>query len=157
VRWLSPLLGYLLAVTLHAAWNGSQMIGGPPFFAAVYFIIFVPTFIGMIVLTRYSMRKELRIVRDQLLGDVNSGYLSRAEYDALSSLQGRKAELQVARAQGGRKLARLHSAFQQATTELAFHRFRVANGITTADPEADASFFRTLNKLQTQIRTFGRQ
>jgi hypothetical protein len=95
-------------------------------------------------------------VRDELLSDVTSGYLSRAEYESLCSVQGRRDEVRVARAQGGSKLAKLHRAFQQTATELAFHRFRVDRGVAAPNPETDAKFFRTLNDLQTRIRLFGR-
>ena len=151
VRAIAPLMGYALAVVLHAIWNFTAGIGGLPFFIAAYVLIFLPTFVGLAILARYSLKKECQLIREQLLTDVNNGYLSPADYEMVSSLRGRSDDLREANRRGGRALAAARRAFQQAVTDLAFHRFRVSRGITLPDPEADAAHFRTINEIQNRI------
>jgi hypothetical protein len=151
MRMIAPLMGYALAVVLHALWNATAGIGGLPFFIAAYVLIFLPTFVGLAILARYSLKKECQLIREQLLSDVNNGYLSPADYEALSSLRGRSEDLREANRRGGRALAAARRAFQQAVTDLAFYRFRVSRGITPPDPDAEAAHFRTINEIQNRI------
>ena len=150
-RVVVPILGYFAAVFLHAMWNGTAGIGGLPYFVAAYVLIFLPTFIGLAMLARYSIRKEGELVRAELLNDVNAGYLSPADYRALSSIAARKADLRLARMIGGRPLAAVRKAFHQAATELAFYRFRVARGIKQPDPQIEQDHFLALGEIQKRI------
>jgi protease PrsW len=151
MRVIAPVLGYFAAVLLHATWNGTAGIGGFPVFVVAYFIIFLPTFIGLAMLARYSIRKEGELVSAQLLNDVNLGFLSPADYRALVSPGARKADLAQARAIGGRSLASARKAFHQAATELAFYRFRVARGIKQPDPQIEADHFRNLSEIHRRV------
>jgi RsiW-degrading membrane proteinase PrsW (M82 family) len=151
MRVLAPLLGYALAVLLHAIWNGTAGIGGLPFFIAAYVLIFLPTFVGLAILARYSLKKETELVRAQLQSDVISGYLAPEDFEMLSSLRGRQHDLREAWRRGGRALLAARRAFHQAATDLAFHRFRVARGITPFDPEAEVEHFHTINEIQKRI------
>jgi RsiW-degrading membrane proteinase PrsW (M82 family) len=150
-RVILPLIGYALAVTLHATWNATAALGGLPYFAAAYVLVFVPTFIGLTLLARYSLRREAILVREQLLCDVNNGFLSPTDYEMLCSLRGRRDDLRAARQRGGRTLAGARRAFHQTATDLAFHRFRVSRGITQADGEIEAGYFRALGEIQKRI------
>ncbi len=146
-----PIAGYIAAVLLHATWNATAGIAGLPYFAGAYLLIFLPTFIGLALLARYSIRKEGELVRAQLLNDVNAGYLSPADYRALCTSGARKADVRDARQRGGRALAAARKAFHQAATELAFYRFRVARGAKRPDPQIEAEHFHTLSEIQKRI------
>jgi hypothetical protein len=150
-RGITPILGYIAAVFLHATWNGAAGIGGLPYFAAAYVLIFLPTFIGLAVLIRYSLRKEGDLVRAQLECDVMRGYLSPGDFESLCSLRARRADLRQAKLRGGRPLAAAHRAFHQAATELAFYRFRVARGLKQPDPQVEAEHYRALSDIQKRI------
>jgi protease PrsW len=134
-RWLrvaAPLVGYLVAVVLHALWNGAAVSGFRGFVLA-YFLIMVPVFAGFVVLVLWARRREGRIVAANLPDYAAAGWLSPAEADALASLSARRyAEVWARRHKGkpGRAAVR---RFQDTATELAFLRERMKRGTAGTD------------------------
>ncbi|MEW5631561.1 PrsW family glutamic-type intramembrane protease, partial [Streptomyces hydrogenans] len=59
-RVLLPLVGLLLAMGVHALWNGSATFGGPLAFYAVYAVFMVPAFGLLTWLAVWSRQRELR-------------------------------------------------------------------------------------------------
>jgi len=134
-RWLrvaAPLAGYLIAVLLHALWNGAAVsgLGG---FVLAYFLIMVPVFAALVVLALWARRREGRIVAENLPAYAAAGWLTPAEANALASLSARRyAELWARRHRGspGRTAVR---RFQHTATELAFLRERMKRGTVGVD------------------------
>ncbi|MGH2394733.1 MAG: PrsW family intramembrane metalloprotease, partial [Candidatus Limnocylindria bacterium] len=82
-RWVPPVLGLAGAVALHALWNTSALAG--PLFLAVYLLIFVPAFAGVVVAAARAARSEDAVIRAQLQPEVAAGALGATEAEALAS------------------------------------------------------------------------
>ncbi|CAN5129983.1 hypothetical protein BH20VER2_BH20VER2_09510 [soil metagenome] len=126
-KFLLPPIGIAAAMLLHALWNLSASLGA--IFFVSYALIMVPAFLGIIVLVIISLRKEGRIIRDQLLPELRSGLLQQRDYQELCTVSGRAGGLWRAFGRGGsgqwRKRVRLH----EIASDLAFHRWRTSRGI----------------------------
>ena len=130
-RLLWPVLGYVAAVVLHAAWNASTLLGGTGFLN-VYFLIMVPIFAGTGWLVVWQRKREERIVRDQLPVLHRAGLIARSELDLLASLAGRLGWQRKVRRSAGAEAAKAVRDYQIAVTELAFLQHRAAEGRTTS-------------------------
>lgn len=128
VRVIAPLCGYLGAVSLHALWNGSAVLGGAATFVNVYFLIMVPIFAGTVVLVLWQRRREQRVVADQLPGMAAAGWIAKSEVGLLASLTGRRGWRRAVRRRAGERAAKAVSAYQTAVTELAFLRDGIKRG-----------------------------
>lgn len=125
--------GYLLAVALHAVWNGSAALLGSGGFFGVYAFVMVPLFLGMVGVVVWQRRREQRIVADELPGFARNGWIAPSEVELLSSLAGRRGWQAAVRRQSGKPVARSVMAYQAAVTELAFLRDRMARGSVGGD------------------------
>ncbi|MCP2257917.1 Membrane proteinase PrsW, cleaves anti-sigma factor RsiW, M82 family [Streptoalloteichus tenebrarius] len=134
-RWLAPLLGYLLAVVLHALWNGSATLGSGAVFINFYFLVMVPIFGGTAALVVWQRRREQRILAAQLPGFAERGWIPSSEVALLGSLPSRRAWRRAVRRRGGDVAARAVAAYQSTATELAFLRHRVDRGTTGTEAE----------------------
>jgi RsiW-degrading membrane proteinase PrsW (M82 family) len=135
VRVAAPTLGYLGAVGLHSLWNFSTTVGSGTTFINLYFLIMVPIFIGMVVLVVWQRRREQRVVAGQLPEMAMNRWIASSEVPLLASLPGRRNWRRVVRRKVGEPAARAVSGYQQAVTELAFLRHRMAQGTAGADAE----------------------
>ncbi|HEY2724765.1 MAG TPA: PrsW family intramembrane metalloprotease, partial [Pseudonocardiaceae bacterium] len=120
-----PILGYAAAVSLHALWNASAGLGLLP---VVYIAIMVPLFAGLIALVVWQRRREQRVVAAQLPGFANAGWIAPSEVPLLASLAGRRGWRSAVRRRAGDQAADAVHAYQNAVTELAFLRDRMARG-----------------------------
>ncbi|MFF3126815.1 PrsW family intramembrane metalloprotease [Streptomyces sp. NPDC057908] len=91
-----PLLGLVLAMGMHALWNGSASLG-PYGFYAVYGVFMVPVFGLVTWLAIWSRRRELRTLSAELPAYAAAGWLTPAEPLALSSMRARGMARDVAR------------------------------------------------------------
>ncbi|MEV5437141.1 PrsW family intramembrane metalloprotease [Streptomyces sp. NPDC052682] len=132
-RLLLPLGGLLLAMALHALWNGSSTLGEYGFFA-VYAAFMVPTFGVLTWLVIWTRQRELRTVREELPAYAVAGWLGPAEPFALGSMRARRIARQYARHHAGRQAARTVARYEAYATSLAFLRHRARRG------RADAGF-----------------
>ena len=128
VRVVAVLIGYALAVTLHALWNGSASLQGGEAFIGVYAFIMVPLFLAMIAIVVWQRRREQRIVIEQLPGFAQAGWIAPSEIALLSSLAGRRGWRAAVRRRSGKQVAKAVTDYQAAVTDLAFLRSRMARG-----------------------------
>ncbi len=148
VKFAAPLAGLTAAIVLHAIWNGaSYVLGGG---LGLLFLLFIYTpflIIAVLAVSFFALSREGRVIRRYLTPELQSGLISRQEYDALGSVTGRLgSSLRALR--GGFGSWRAYSRFSQTATELAFHRDRVARGITSVDTASrEAAYLRTLSEL----------
>jgi hypothetical protein len=126
VAWV--LGGYLLAVALHALWNGAATFGGSSAFFAVYGTVMVPVFIALLMLVIWQRRREQRVVAEQLPGFAAAGWIAPSEIELLASLAGRRGWRAAVRRRSGRAAAGAVAEYQAAVTEMAFIRSRIARG-----------------------------
>ncbi|MEW2424888.1 PrsW family intramembrane metalloprotease [Streptomyces nigra] len=131
-RVLLPLSGLLLAMGMHALWNGSSTFGEFGFFA-VYAAFMVPAFGLLVWLVLWTRYRELRTVREELPAYAVAGWLSPAEPFALGSMRDRRVARQYARHHGGRPAARAVAQYEAYATSLAFLRRRGRRGRAGAD------------------------
>ena len=137
VRTLAPVAGLLAAMLLHSLWNTSASTG---YFVGVYFLLFVPIFLGLILLAALARAREGRLVREQLRPELEAGWITPQELEMLGSVKARRRAARRARRGpgGGRATRRALIRVHEAASELAFARDRVARGLAPAtDLDAD--------------------
>ncbi|WP_375165485.1 PrsW family intramembrane metalloprotease [Streptomyces sp.] len=122
-RVLPPPAGLLLAMGMHALWNGSSTLGDYGFFA-VYLAFMVPAFGVLTWLVVWTRQRELRTVRAELPAYALAGWLTPAEPFALGSMRARRVARQYARRHGGKAVARAVAQYEAYATSLAFLRHR---------------------------------
>ncbi|MFJ9870850.1 PrsW family intramembrane metalloprotease [Streptomyces sp. NPDC101165] len=132
-RVLVPLGGLLLAMSMHALWNGSSTFGEFGFFA-VYGAFMLPAFGLLTWLAVWTRQRELRTVREELPAYVYAGWLGPAEPFVLGSMRARRMARDHARQHfGGRPAARAVAQYEAYATSLAFLRHRGRQGRAGAD------------------------
>ncbi|MEQ8145909.1 PrsW family glutamic-type intramembrane protease [Streptomyces sp. OP7] len=131
-RVLLPLAGLLLAMGMHALWNGSATLGQFGFIA-VYGAFMVPAFGLLTWLVVWTRQRELRTVRTELPAYAIAGWLRPAEPFALGSMRARRLARRYARGHGGKPAARAVAQYEAYATSLAFLRHRGRTGKAGAD------------------------
>ncbi|GAA2238660.1 PrsW family intramembrane metalloprotease [Streptomyces indiaensis] len=126
-RIVFPLSGLLLAMGMHAMWNGSSAFGEYGFFA-VYAAFMVPIFGLLTWLVIWTRQRELKTVRAELPAYAVAGWLTPAEPYALGSMRARRIARQYARRHLGRAAAREVAHYEAYATSLAFLRHRARRG-----------------------------
>ena len=153
IKWIAPPFGLLAAISMHSIWNGSGVIFGGGAFILTYILIMIPAFFIMLVVILLALRREGQIVREFLVPDYQGGLLTQQEYNQLCSVFGRMGSSFNALSRGGLGQWQAARRLNQTASELAFHRSRVARGITAADArEREAAYQRALADLLKQMR-----
>lgn len=174
-RLVIPLLGLLLAMGLHALWNGSPHFGRYGFYV-VYGVFMVPVFGLVTWLAVRTRRQELRSLAVELPAYADAGWISPAEPHVLASMRARamaraaarrryeaagtafgysyhpahaSAPAHVRRAkearEQGRAAARTVAEYEGFATSLAFLRRQARRG--AADPDFAARELELLHHL----------
>lgn len=153
VKFIAPILGLMAAVAMHSIWNGSVVIFGPGGFILMYILIMIPAFFIIFVVIALALRREGRIIREFLMPDFHGGLLTQREYDQLGTIVGRMGASFSALSQGGFRNWQARRQLNQMASELAFHRSRVARGISAADArEREAAYRQALDDLLRRLR-----
>lgn len=137
VKIVVPLLGFMLAILMHATWNGSAAFGGGWGFFITYFMVMGPAFVVILMVIHFSLRREGRLVQEFLYGDYQQGFFDRHEYEKLSTIRGRMGMSWNAFWSHGFSGWRLRNRYNQMASELAFHRSRVARGMARNPQDAE--------------------
>ncbi len=132
-RTLLPVLGVLLAMGVHALWNGSASYLGPLGFYAVYGMFMVPAFGLLTWLAIWSRQSELRTIAAELPKYAIAGWIAPAEPQALSSMKARTMARTAARHAHGPAAAHTVTEYQRFATSLAFLRHRAERGVEVPD------------------------
>jgi RsiW-degrading membrane proteinase PrsW (M82 family) len=151
VKLVMPVLGFMLAILLHATWNGTATYGGAAGFFAGYFIIMGPAFIVTLMVIYFSLRREGRIVRQFLYPDYQRGFFDALEYERLCSISGRLGMSWNAMTTRGFSGWRNRMRCNQIASELAFHRSRIERGFGRdphAAKEREEAYLHTLEELR---------
>ncbi|HEX8500236.1 MAG TPA: PrsW family intramembrane metalloprotease [Pyrinomonadaceae bacterium] len=158
VKFVAPVAGFAAAVALHAGWNASARLTAlnedGAYVLLTYFLVMVPTFLGMLLVILLSLRREGRVLREHLRPEVARGLLPEPEYLRLCSVRGRAAATFGALAAGGFAHWRARARLNRAASELAFHRSRVARGVHPRDAEAErreADYVQQIHRLRLQL------
>ena len=148
IKLVAPVLGFMLAILMHATWNASATYGGAAGFFAAYFGIMGPAFIITLMVVFFSLRREGRIVRQFLYSDYQNGFFDGQEYEKLCSIRGRMGMSWQALTKQGFSPWRTRMQCNQMASELAFHRSRVARGIARNAQLAQERENEYLSRLQ---------
>jgi RsiW-degrading membrane proteinase PrsW (M82 family) len=154
IKIVAPVLGFMLAMLMHATWNGSAVYGGGVGFFAAYFIIMGPAFVITLMVVFFSLRREGRIVRQFLYPDYKTGFFSQQEYDKLCTVRGRMGMSWKTFWSRGFSMWRVRMRCNQIASELAFHRSRVARGIVRNPQvvqERESVYLYTLEELRRKL------
>jgi RsiW-degrading membrane proteinase PrsW (M82 family) len=149
VKLLAPPAGYLCAILLHFAWNGSASQGAT--FLIVYPLVMLPILAGVLLLVYFTLRKEGEIIRRHLLSDVRNGLLPEEELDRLCTVSGRRLACKEAYARGGAAARKIRAELNQVAAELAFQRRRIARSLVPRDDSAselEARYVELLSRLR---------
>jgi len=131
-RVLPPIVGLLLAMGMHAMWNGSSAFGEYGFFA-VYAVFMVPCFGLLTWLAVWTRQRALGTVRAELPTYAMAGWLAPPEPFALGSMRARRLARKYAARHGGRHAGRAVAEYEAYATSLAFLRHRGRRGGAGAD------------------------
>jgi RsiW-degrading membrane proteinase PrsW (M82 family) len=158
VKLTAPVIGLALAVLLHGAWNGTvylgSRMGSGVLILLTYCIVMVPIFAGLLTAIVLALRHEGRVLREHLWRDCERGVFSREEYLRLCSLRARAGASFDALTRGGVAEWRARRQLNGLASELAFHRSRVARGITArdgSDARREAGYVRQIYELCAQL------
>ncbi len=153
IKFFMPLIGFGLAMFLHALWNYSASLGAAVFFLT-YGAVMIPTFVIALVSIIFAWRREGRVVREHLQCDLQRGIFTQEEYNRLCSVHRRMFASFRAFTKGGFGVWRARMEYNQIASELAFHRSRVARGFMS-DPhsaaEREASYIQLLYDLRQRL------
>ncbi|MBD0372334.1 MAG: PrsW family intramembrane metalloprotease [Pyrinomonadaceae bacterium] len=152
VKFIMPLIGLGLAMFLHFLWNFSASFAGSlSGFLAVYGILMVPIFLITLGIVFFALLREGRVVREYLLPDLQRGFFTQEEYNRLITIRGRMGSSLRAFRSGGIGVWRARMQYNQAASELAFHRSRLARGVVRMDQEM-AAREQAIVQLLTELR-----
>lgn len=133
VQVVAPVLGYLVAVLLHATWNGSATFGGTRGFLVTYLFAFVPLLLVLVGTAVWARRREGRMLTASLQDCARMGWVSPYEIRWVATLSDRVAARRYAKQVGGGRAVDVLRHYQQALTEMAFLHNRVVGGTAPAD------------------------
>ena len=153
VKLITPVVGLIAAIFMHSIWNGSAAIFGGLVFLLTYIVIMVPAFLLMILVIFLGLRREGQVVRDYLAADFHSGLLTQQEYDQFCTVMGRLGASVSAFSRWGLGHWRSSRRLNQVASELAFHRSRVARGISTKNATLrEAEYLQALREMLGRLR-----
>jgi len=132
LRWLAPVLGYLVAVVLHGIWNGSTFWGSQGFLVA-YAAVMLPLLAVLLALAIWARVREGRMLTTALELTTALGWTRPEEIRWVARLQDRMSSRGYARRVGGPQAKQALRAFQQTLTEIAFLHLRALDGTAPRD------------------------
>lgn len=149
VRWTAPIIGWSIAVLLHAIHNASASIGGV--FCLVMLISDFGGILVMLIIIAWALGQESRWIKDYLTEEVEQGLLTAQQWQTASSTLGRALHgLELLSSQGisGYRAA---SRFYQRCAELAYKKHHYALFKHEADQERAARLRVEIAALSQQI------
>ena len=152
LRFVAPVVGYVVAVAMHACWNASAFIGNGQYFLLTYVFAAVPAFLAMVGLALWGRAREGRMLARAMHDLTRYGYLSPPELPGLVTLSARRRARRLATAQGGPEARRLVGEYQQQAVELATLHTRVLRGTAPSrSQERGALMLQRLTALRVAV------
>ncbi len=133
VRVIAPVVGYLVAVGAHAAWNGSLMLDDGRNALATYVFLMVPAFLLLSGFAVWSRRREGKVLTAALSDCAQRGFLDPAEIPWLARIPARRFARRYAEKVGGKDARRTMVAYQNEAVELGFLHSRYLRGVAPPD------------------------
>jgi RsiW-degrading membrane proteinase PrsW (M82 family) len=133
VRVVAPVIGYLVAVSAHAAWNGSLSLDDGRNAVATYLFLMAPAFLLLIGFAIWSRRREGGVLTTALTDCAQRGFLDPAEIPWLARIPARRFARRYAEKVGGKAARRTMVAYQNEAVELGFLHSRYLRGVAPPD------------------------
>ncbi|RJK97707.1 protease PrsW [Vallicoccus soli] len=124
----APVLGYLLAVALHAGWN-LQAVSGVNGFLGGYLVLMVPLFVAAVLLAAWVSGRERRAIQRALPEYARAGWLPAYDVAMASTPATRRRARRWAEETQGPGARRAMAAYQDAALELGLLRDRAEQGL----------------------------
>ena len=164
VKIIAPVAGFFLAMFLHYTWNLTLLFDGllkaaaatgivlraAPVYYYFYLLFMFPAFLAVITLIMFQLGREGVVISQNLLPEVQSGILGPVELKGLTTVTGRLKATTGALLKGGVQPWIAQRKFHQVASELAFHRYRVAHGISRQDDTLESAFVQRLRGVLAQ-------
>lgn len=145
LRFVAPVVGYLLAVLAHGLWNGSTVLGFGSF-AVVYGVIMLPALLAMGALAFWARSAEARLLRAALQDAAHRQLIPATDIGWVVDLRARRDARRHARLLGGPAAERAMRDYQQAAIELGYLHHRLLRGTAPRDWQARGQDF--LGRIQ---------
>ncbi len=157
VRVLAPLIGLLIAMMLHGAWNLMATLTqeSPLYILYGYFAVFMPIFFALLGLALWLRSWEGRLAERVLPAYSAAGWFSPPEVAALGTLGRRQSARRWAKRVGGDAGAAAMRGYQFAANQLALLRDGIDRGLY-AKPTEMAGALEEEHRLLTAIDGYRR-
>jgi RsiW-degrading membrane proteinase PrsW (M82 family) len=132
-RIAAPLIGYAVAVALHAAWNASALLGGPSAFLLTYLVAMLPALALVLAIALWVRRQEGRVLVAALQDCARMGWLHPDEIPWVASPSHRAAARVFAGRLRGPDGERAVREYQRSLVEMGFLHDRVMRGRAPGD------------------------
>ncbi|MFN0084370.1 MAG: PrsW family glutamic-type intramembrane protease [Blastocatellia bacterium] len=142
---LAPLLGFLLAVFLHALWNWLAIKDLTTFFAG-YLLLEMPIFFCFVCAIAFLVHREGVILKATLAREVERGLISQHQLDIAISVFRRSGWMLGAL--GNRKLLYVRRRFLRAVAKLGLCHWHEARA---SQASRDTGSFSLIAKLQGEV------
>ena len=133
VQFAAPLLGYGMAVAMHAAWNANFLMVSGPAALGTYLVVMVPAFLMAVAFAVWARGREAKVLTEALSDAASRGLLDSAEIPWLVRLPGRRILRRNAERRGGVAARRAMIAYQHEAIELGYLHHRYLRGTAPAD------------------------
>lgn len=140
----APLVGYLAAMFLHALWNG--LASSSDAFLLGYLMLEVPLFICFVSVIFFLVRREGRILKQTLAGEIERGLIT-ADHVAIAISVFRRS-LWVMSAIGNKRLFNARRRYLRAVAKLGLCHWHNKRAV---DARGDTDSFSLIPKLQAEI------
>ncbi len=141
----APIIGYSVAVFLHALWNSLASLGGGAFLIG-YFLIQAPMFCAFLALIFYLVRREGRILKQSLAVEVARGLITQRQLDIAISVFRRTGW--VASVIGDIRLFNARRRFLRSVAKLGLCHWHVQRA---AQAGAETASFPLINQFQAEV------
>lgn len=133
LRVVAPVVGYVVAVGLHAAWNASAFLEGGQYFVLTYLFAMVPGFFVLVGLAIWFRVREGGILSRSMTDLARRGYIHPDEVPWLVRLPARRSARSNAALRGGPGAGQMMREYQQQAIEFAALHHRVMRGTAPRD------------------------
>jgi RsiW-degrading membrane proteinase PrsW (M82 family) len=133
LRVVAPVVGYVVAVCLHAAWNLSAFLDDGQYFVLTYLFAMVPGFLVLVGLAIWFRVREGGILARAMADLARRGYVHPDEVPWLVRLPARRTARANAVMRGGPAAGHLMREYQQQAIEFAALHNRVMRGTAPKD------------------------
>lgn len=142
----APVIGYSLAVFLHAFWNSLATLRGGRFFFVGYVLIEAPMFLAFLSVIIYLVRREGQILKQALAVEVKRGLITQNQLDIAISVFRRSGWVASAVGNGGLFSARRQ--FLRSVAKLGLCHWHVRRA---AQAGAETASFPLINQFQAEV------